>query len=77
MKVFKVLTRYVNYDKETNEVIETVQYVTQEDGNISCVAEYFQQECEQTDAELISVSYVIDIVGNIKTSKEDSGSESL
>lgn len=67
MKVFKVITRHTN---ESNEVVDTVQYVTQEENNISLVTQYFQKECDEFGAELISVSYVIDITDRVKSPKE-------
>ena len=63
MKVFEVITEHDGEDKK----IETMrQYVTQKDGSLAKVADYFEKHCEEYEEEFISVRYICTIVQHIE-----------
>ena len=64
MKVFDVITQIV----QDGEVIDVTEYVTSDSG-LEVVANHFAEQCEQYEAELISIRKLQTIVQHITEMK--------
>ena len=64
MKVFEVLTEYL--EKDSDKIITERQYVTSFDESIATITQYFAKHCTEYEKELVGVRDVLTIVQHIR-----------